>query len=780
MSGYQIHITGRVQGIGFRPYIYKLANRYGINGWVRNGTNGVLIEFVADSAIAEIFYNEILNNPPKLSLIKSHSFKVIPEGHFTDFRIVDSDDNGQMTMLITPDFAICDTCKNELLDPKDHRYHYPFITCTQCGPRYSIINSLPYDRHLTAMGDFGMCDRCKEEFDNVLDRRYYSQTNSCPHCPVSMTLWKNDGSVVSKDQKDIIHTIRTLLFEENKIVAVKGIGGFLLMANACDDLVIMELRKRKERLAKPFALMYADESALRQDVHLTDEQLKVLKSPESPIVLVAIKESPQSGMMHDLVAPGLNQLGVMLPYTGLFELIMNGITSPIIATSANISNSPIVYENNEALSMLWGVADYIVTNDRDIYIPQDDSVIRYSGINKKKIVLRRSRGLAPSLVQTLDFESDQECVLSMGADMKASFCIQTNGEVYVSQYLGDLSHYSCEENYKLSLDHLLKVTKAIPNVILTDLHPNYNSTRVGQDIADKYDLPLHSIQHHKAHFASVLSENNLSGDTDGILGVIWDGTGYGEDGHIWGGEFFLYNQNTINRIGHMDYFPHISADRMSKEPRLSLISLLSHRVEELPFVRTKFSNREWTIYSELIKKNHVIQSSSMGRIFDAVACLLGLVDYNEYEGHAAMLLEKIASDHIHKYGIPDPLACVDDGGNIFSGSIILQDILQELYMGENSGLLAAKFHVSLVELVRKVALAKGLEKIAFSGGVIQNALLVDLMMAGLEKDFSLYFHKELSPNDENVSYGQLAYYHLSNRPNKDYSTIEESYLISSN
>jgi hydrogenase maturation protein HypF len=596
-----------------------------------------------------------------------------------------------------------------------------------------------------------------------------------------MTMWGSDGSIISKDQNDIIEKIRTLIFKENKIVAVKGIGGFLLLVNACDDQVIMELRKRKERLEKPFAVMYPNLEILQRDVSLNSLELNALSSPESPIVLVPLKESPNSGIKKGLVAPNLNQLGVMLPYTGLYELILHGMEVPIIATSANVSNSPIVFDNAEALSTLRDIADVIVTNDREIYVPQDDSVVKFSPIKNQRIVLRRSRGLAPSFIDD-SFDTDaQRCILSMGADMKSSFSIQTNGAIYTSQYLGDLSHFSCEESYQLCLDHLLKVTGAKPDVILTDSHPNYISTHIGQDISDAYNLPIQSIQHHKAHFAAVLGENRLLEEQEGVLGVVWDGTGYGEDGHVWGGEFFHYSHCNMRRIGHMDYFHHISADRMSKEPRLSLLSLLAHRAEELPFIRTKFSTREWAIYSDLIKRNHIIQSSSMGRIFDAVSSMLGLADYNEYEGHAALLLEQNAQAYVSLHGVPEPFPCVLDEGPSFSGGLLLENILNELYKGKPVEELAARFHVSLVEIVRKVAQSYNLDKIAFTGGVFQNTLLTDLIIVGLEKDFSLYFHKELSPNDENISYGQLAYQHILTRHYEIYALQQDinSTLINS-
>lgn len=750
MQSWEIRIQGIVQGVGFRPYVYKSAVKSGIKGTVSNGVAGVIIQFNAEKEKAKAFHQQILTDKPSKAYISHSSFQAIGDKIFDNFQIIDSQVDGVPRLMLTPDYGICPTCRMELHDPENRRSDYPFITCTQCGPRYSIIEALPYDRPLTAMSEFGMCSDCKSEYENPLDRRYYSQTNSCPNCAIKLSLIGADEGKIEGDVLDEVLTN----WDEGKIIAIKGIGGFLFTCNASDERVVEELRKRKQRPSKPFALMYPLHK-VESDLKLEKWQREVLLDSVSPILLV---NSPAEGLLADNIAKGLNQIGVMLPYAPLFEWLLSSYQKPIVATSANISHSPIIYQDEEA--KLLQTADFVLTHNRKILIPQDDSVLRYSSSRRQKIILRRSRGLAPNYFPGKEGFSDKQ-ILATGADMKASFGLLHEGNVYVSQYLGDLSHFDTYQSYQKVLQHMLSVLDSKPELVLHDLHPNYASSRMAIEFAAIKGITTIPYQHHKAHFAAVLAENELLEQDVPVLGVIWDGTGYGEDGNIWGGEFFVFQAQHIQRVGHIPYFTVLAGDKMAKEPRLSALSLS----QDQGIIRQKFSEQELKIYDLLLKKN-TVQCASMGRIFDAVASVLAIADYQSYEGEAAMILEAMAQQYF-KTKADTSLTPFDLGSDPMSPDIrhLINQIITEMKLGREKDEIAARFHVSLVHMVKSIANNLKIKQIAFSGGVFQNALLVDLLINGLEAEHQLYFHKQLSPNDENIAFGQIVMYHLQHYKN---------------
>lgn len=739
MGTYHIHIRGRVQGVGFRPFVYQLAIAQGINGWVCNATDGVHIRFNADSAHAHDFYQQCLAEKPRLAQISGSDFTNVPEAHFERFEIIRSQQT-ELKLDIAPDFAMCPACKAEMKDTENRRHGYAFITCTHCGPRYSIESGLPYDRHFTTMASFEMCEECQAEYDDPTDRRYYSQTNSCSTCGVQLSLYHREGEW---SKTEAIARVVEALHQE-QIVAVKGIGGFLLVCDAHSENTLRELRLWKHRPVKPFAVMYPSIEAIEEHFTLRPIERQALTGPESPIVLLPFQAS--CNLPIGLIAPDLNELGVMVPYAPLLELIAADFDGPLIATSANLSGSPILHEENE--SSLLALADWVLTHNRPIHFPQDDSVVRYT-TNENRIILRRARGLAPSVSHShLELASD---ALAMGAEMKSTFALSANANTYVSSYLGNLSTYENQVQFRKVLDRMVDMVKPDLQQIVVDSHSGYFSHQLGQSWAAEQGVALKEIQHHEAHFAAVLAENALQETDQSVLGVVWDGTGFGTDGQIWGGEFFEYTDHTISRVAHLKYFANMANDRMARDNRLCALALSgprhAHRLE------TSFTDKEWGYYSQVLQRPEQY-SSSMGRLFDAIAFLSGLSRLNNYEGQAAMLLEEQAkrvlqhTDHIKAY----PVSLVGD-------EIWLDQMFDEVYedRGSRESVIGARFHLTLVEMIRKVALQRDIQRIAFSGGVFQNRLLVDLITAKLGQDFHLHFHQELSPNDENIAYGQLAH-----------------------
>lgn len=754
MLARHIHIEGQVQGVGFRPFVYRLAMAMGIQGWVNNGVDGVHVEACGRAAQLDDFCRRLADEAPSCAVITHFTITDIPLQQYPDFSIKTSLPAGRPSLLLTPDMGLCDNCRHELSDAGNRRFHYAFTTCTYCGPRYSIIRRLPYDRELTSMATFEMCPDCLKEYNNPLDRRYYSQTNSCPACPVSLQLLDKQGNILSDHPEDIISRSAALLLE-GRILAVKGIGGYLLMADAANREAMQTLRERKNRPSKPFALLYPNADMLAGDVFLSPLEKGAFSSVESPILLLTLRQEPAGDIQADLIAPHLNQIGAMQPYTPLLEWLSNEVNRPLVATSGNISGSPIYYDDEEALACLAPLADFFVVNDRVITTPQDDSVVRYAPESGRRIVVRRSRGYAPTLIGSpLDGRSDS--LLAMGADMKSAFSLLHQGNVYVSQYLGDLDNFDTQRQFRHTMHHLIDLLQAQPREVLTDLHPRYYSTELGEATAGELSIPTRGIQHHQAHFAAVLAENDLINTTEPVLGVIWDGTGWGSDNQIWGGEFFLYSRHTMKRVAHLSYFPHFLGDKMAKEPRLSALALASHHPEALKRLRPVFDEQEWNVYLKMLAREPALLTSSAGRLFDAVAALIGVQFVSSFEGEAAMRLEAMAGNYYRQKGLMKTPYRFNKGHE-FDLQILVDDILEDLRRGRPADFIAARFHWSLAISLLDLAEHLGVQRLAFSGGVFQNALLIDLITKELSKKYQLFFHKQLSPNDECVSFGQLAY-----------------------
>ncbi len=740
--------------------------------------DGVHIKVHGKEQTVQQFYQHLSAKTPPLAHIQSLSVVRTKDEAFDSFQIHKAPTATTAKLVLTPDLAMCADCRSEVKDRYNRRYQYAFTTCTSCGPRYSIMAKLPYDREHTTMVPFVMCEACAQEYDDPDNRRYYSQTNSCPQCPVTLTFYNARKHLITTDQQHIIPATVKLL-QEDKIIAVKGLGGYLLMADATNAQTIARLRERKHRPSKPFALMYPNLEMALQDVILSKEEKKLLLSPEAPIVLAQTKNHPTSGIQAALIAPHLDKLGIMLPYTPLFELLLTQFGKPVVATSANRKGSHIVFRDEEAFEQLVGIADFILTNDREILVAQDDSVVQFTPKHRQKITLRRSRGIAPSFETALGNSESITNSLALGADLKGTFAFTTAGNTYVSQYLGDLTNYENLLNYERSLKQLSNLIDFKPSRILTDKHPAYASVQFGKKLAQRLSVPRVEVQHHEAHFAAVLAENQLLESTEPVLGVIWDGNGLGNAGLIRGGEFLLFENNSISPLAQLAPYPHLLGDKMAQEPRVAALALCFNLEGATEILRPYFTEVEWQLYQKLLQsEQYTSQTTSMGRVFDAAAALLGLCSRNTYEGEAALLLESVASRASEAHELVGYTLEAFDGHNLPVKNVFRQ-MIEDVQRGIIKQQIAARFHDTLVNMIESIATFYSLQKIAFSGGVFQNSLLVDLILEKLSPNFQLYFHQQLPPNDACVSFGQLAWMKLKDKQKvrADEPASEQKYTI---
>ncbi|MEP3210875.1 MAG: carbamoyltransferase HypF [Maribacter sp.] len=749
---FEIKISGQVQGVGFRPFVFGLAKQFELNGSVCNNQDGVLIHINSSEEKGIIFLEKLLNNAPVISIIQSHSISEIPFRGYDEFRIVSSETNHQINIPLTPDFAICESCKEDIRDLSNRRYGYAFTTCTNCGPRYAVTTKFPFERANTTVSEFEMCNACQTEYANPDDRRFHSQTNSCSDCGIQLQLNDTDGRELNETQSNIIKKAATLL-SGGSILAIKNTNGYLLCCDANNKEAIERLRQKKQRPAKPFALLYPSIEKVKKDFEVSAPEEKALTSSIAPIVILNPKKTI-SDLEQESIAPNLNQLGIMLPSSALLTLLMDELKTPIIATSGNIHGSPIISEKDDAIEKLIGVTDYFLHHDLAISFPQDDSVVRFAGDHQ--ITLRRSRGLAPNYLNSN--QTNKKKILAMGAHLKSTFTFTPNSHSYVSPYFGNLDSYDVSERYLDSIKKYEDLFDTKAETILIDNHPQYQSSILGRELAEKWNTELVSIQHHKAHFASVLGEHQLFDFEEKILGVVWDGTGFGEDNAIWGGEFFTYDNNKIERLTHFEYVDWIAADKMAKEPRLSLLSMLQETEKDI--AKTKFSETEWKVYTKMLLSNS-LKTSSVGRLLDAVASLLLDIDNTSYEGEAAMRLENEARNYKGADYI-DFLCGVEY--QTIPIKTIIHNIQKAILNGLPKAQIANSFIHTLALVIIKIAEQNNFSCVACSGGVFQNAILVEKLLEMAEKTpIELKFNRILSSNDENISLGQLWYHqHIKN------------------
>lgn len=731
----RLDVGGVVQGVGFRPFLYRLAGRYGLSGWVRNTVSGVELELEGPVDGLEGFVRALEREKPPLAVIDSVRRADFPDCRgLSGFQILDSLGDGARETLVSPDVGVCPDCLRELFDPRDRRYRYPFLNCTNCGPRFTIVRDVPYDRGRTSMAFFPMCPSCGEEYGDVEDRRYHAQPTCCPDCGPRLEYLDGAGAVVPGDP---IQAAQAAL-RAGKIVAVKGLGGFHLACLADDPRLIAELRRRKRRDEKPFALMCADTDAARCICEVSAEEQAALESWRRPIVLLKKKPSCPA------LVSGNRELGVMLPYTPLHYLLMEGFQW-LVMTSANLSDCPVVIENAAALESLRGVADGFLLHDRDIVTRCDDSLIRV--FREKEYLLRRSRGYAP---QPLRFPAVKDGVLACGAEQKASFALSRNGLVFLSQHVGDLKNAQTLAHYERQIAHFEALFGVGVRCVACDLHPDYLSTRYARDRARAEGLPLVPVQHHHAHLVSCLADNGLEGP---CVGLVWDGMGYGTDGSIWGGECLVGDAGGFRRLGSVRPVLLPGGDLCTHQIHRIAHSLL----RDAGLEADSPSPQAQALSRQLDAGVNCPAASSVGRLFDGVYSLLTGRAEVSYEGQGAVLLESMVQPCADVL----PLAWrEEDGRLVFDTRSMIRTLWAALRSGERPERLAAAFMNTLVEMgleqCRFARRETGVELAALSGGVFQNMYLLPRLLSALEGDgFRVIHHSRASANDEGVALGQL-------------------------
>lgn len=729
-------IEGIVQGVGFRPFVYTLALRFDLKGYVLNNALGVEID-LEGSYEALCLFDEalILELPPLSRLDMVQKTSLAPAGYST-FKIHESEQGHVKSSLVLPDMSLCDDCLKELNDTNDRRYRYFFINCTNCGPRYSIIKTVPYDRPNTSMHPFVMCDACQAEYTNPLDRRYHAQPISCPKCGPNLTLKSKFGEILAVNEEAIKYLASYI--EEGHIVAMKGMGGFHLMCDATHDAVVEKLRERKHRPTKPFAVMFKDINLIEEECILSPIEKKGLISLLRPVVLVKRLKNKKS-VISTLVAPHIDRLGVFLPYTPLHVRLLSYLDKPIIATSANRSGEPIITQGSELCVKLCDVVDFYLDYNRDIINPSDDSVIQY--IDEKPLLMRLSRGIAPLSFRT-DFK-DKRSILAVGAHQKNAIALYLNHQIIVSPYIGDLDNVASCELFEKVIQTFESFYDFKPDLIVCDKHPNYTSTQW----AKKKQIPLISVQHHYAHILSALFEHKIDND---VLGVAWDGTGYGDDGTIWGGEFFVCNVTKYTRIAHFDPFLLLGGDASIKDIRRILASILwdvNKEEEGIEAILLRyFEAKELKSLKQLhAKKLNAPACSSIGRIFDAVALLCGCIPHVSYDGEAGLFLEHLYDESLNEsYDF-----------RLLGNKIIYKELFLEMIKDHHPSIIASKFINGLALLVVKMAESYQLP-IVLSGGVFQNRTLLEKILSS-NTVYPIYFPQQLPPNDGGICVGQLNY-----------------------
>jgi len=746
----RISARGVVQGVGFRPFVYQLATKYNLKGWVCNTSEDVKIEVQGESKDVKHFLSELQDNVPPLASIEHITVTYHPPVDYTSFEIRHSIAEEGKYQLVSPDIATCPACLKEIFSPKDRRYHYPFTNCTNCGPRFTIIEDIPYDRPKTTMRSFIMCPDCQAEYDNPLDRRFHAQPNACPKCGPRLELLDARGNHV--ETSDVIAAASQLL-KNGKILAIKGLGGFLLACDATSEKAIQLLRQRKRRPFKPLAIMIADMEEARRHCYISEAEEKLLTSQQSPIVLIRWK--PESTVCQ-AVAPNLKYLGVMLPYTPLHHILLREMGLPLVMTSGNISEEPIAKDNDETIRRLSGIADYFLVHNRDIYARYDDSV---TVIERGEVQLtRRARSYAPYPIH-LPFTAKQ--VLGCGAEEKNTFCLTKDSYAFISQHIGDMENLETLEHFQNTLALYKKLFRIEPEIIAYDLHPEYLPTKYALELGSQFShLKLVPVQHHHAHIVSCMVDNNVENP---VIGVALDGTGYGSDGHIWGGEFLVADYKAFQRMGHLEYLPLPGGSVAIKRPyRTAIGYLLKLLGEDSLSTKLAFLKQVDAVEIELIKRQ--IQTglnsplnSSLGRLFDAVSALIDVRGEIDYEGQAAVELEMIAydaGDDSYPYSITE-----HDGTNIIQLKELLSAIVKDLYQGVSKATISARFHNTVAQMIcemcQLIARKTGINRVALSGGVFQNRLLLRKVVPLLESTgFSVLTHKQVPCNDGGISLGQ--------------------------
>ena len=739
-------VRGTVQGVGFRPFVYRLAGELDLTGWVLNSAQGVFIEVEGAGAPLRQFLVRLEREKPPRAIIQSLEFSFLDAVGYEDFTIRRSGETGAKTVLILPDIATCPDCLLEIFQPGNRRHRYPFANCANCGPRFSIIEELPYDRPNTSMKKFTMCPRCEREYRDPADRRFHAQPNACPRCGPHLEMWDAGGNVLAL--RDNALRLAAEEVRDGKIVALKGLGGFQLIADARNESAVKRLRERKRRSEKPFALMYPSLEMAREHCRVCELEERLLLSPEAPIVLLQRWSPP----LAPSVAPGNPYLGVMLPSTPLHHLFLRELGFPVVATSGNLGDEPICADEREALARLNVIADFFLVHDRPIVRPMDDSVARV--VRGREMVLRRARGYAPLPVH---LKAPLPCVLAVGAHLKNSVALSVGHEVFISQHIGDLETSEAHAAFRAVAADLPRLHEATPEVVACDLHPDDPSTRYAAQLAARIDVPLHPVQHHWAHVLSCMAENEVEFPA---LGVAWDGTGYGPDGTVWGGEFLLAGEESFERVAHFRHFRLPGGEAAIKQPRRTALGVLFEiggaaalDQKDLAPLRD-FSEGDLAVVRKmLVKGSQAPVTSSAGRLFDAVASIAGLRQQASFEGQAAMELEFAIQPCVCEAYSFEIKGC---SPRVVDWRPMIEEMVEDARRGLAPGVISAKFHNALVEIIVAVARLVGQTRVVLTGGCFQNRHLTERSVQRLlEEGFRPYWHQRVPTNDGGIALGQI-------------------------
>ena len=743
----RINITGAVQGVGFRPFIYRLARDMKLCGWVLNSGHGVVIEIEGEEGDLKHFIDKLKNDKPANAFIQGLEVSVLPLAGYNDFRILQSKDEGAPTALILPDIGTCNECVAEIFDPSNRRYLYPFTTCTDCGPRYSIIETLPFDRENTTMKGFQMCPLCKEEYEDPRNRRFHSQTNACPACGPSVYLWDKKGRTMADGIGAIKEAVEAI--RKGYILAMKGLGGFHLIVDGRNEGSVRRLRRLKHREEKPFALMYPSLEKIREDCEVSRVEESLLLSPQYPIVLLK-RRYPSS--IADSVAPGNPYLGVMLPYTPLHHIFMKLVSLPVVATSGNVSDEPICTDEYEALKRLGPMVDLFLVHNRPIARYVDDSVVRL--IMGRMMILRRARGFAP-LPFYIDNHGRRYSLLAVGGHLKNTIAFTRGNNIFISPHIGDLEMVETFEAFKKVL-HDFKSFYSMENPrVVTDLHPHYISTQYARDFSPE----IVQIQHHFAHVASCMLDNHIDRP---LLGVAWDGTGYGGDGSIWGGEFITYHEGRFHRVATFLPFRLPGGEKAIKEPARIAMSLLyeTYSRDELDgaisFLKY-FNPLQLGILKKMLQRGlNSPYTTSAGRLFDGISSLLGIRYKVSYEGQAAIELEYRTQSHATQESYPFNVVAGNEGLLYIDWRPVIKALVEDMKKGFSVNGIATKFHNTMVEIILYMARYINIQDVALTGGCFQNVYLAEKVIRRLKKaGFNPFWHQLIPPNDGGIAAGQL-------------------------
>jgi len=741
-----VQIKGVVQGVGFRPFVYDLALVNDLKGWVLNDEKGVTIEIEGKKERVDKFLSGLSSPPPIARIEKTAILYRSPLG-YNDFEIKESEKGKEKRALISPDIATCKDCQKELFDPHDRRFHYPFINCTNCGPRFTIIMTVPYDRDNTTMSPFIMCPACRSEYHNPSNRRFHAQPNACPECGPTLQLFTSSGKMIHTH--DPLGETITLL-KSGAIIAIKGLGGFHLACDATKEEVVARLRARKYREDKPFALMCRDIEVIESLCTVNNQEKDLLSSNERPIVILPRKRDAK---IASSVAPFQKTLGAMLPYTPLHHLLFEQGIRVLVMTSGNVSDEPIVFKNKEAFSRLGTIADFYLMHDREIHTRCDDSVVK--ALKGTTTFLRRARGFAPFPIK---LNKEGKHILACGADLKNTFCLTKGDYAFMSQHIGDMENFETMSSFEQGIELFKQLFQITPELVVHDLHPDYLSTRYAMSL----DIPKIGIQHHFAHALSCMAEHGSVGPG---LAIVMDGTGYGEEGTVWGGEFLEVTVQGYKRLGHLKQIPLPGGDKAVWEPWRMAAAYLERIYGDfqglhIPFVK-KLDLERWSQIQLAVKARiNAPLCSSMGRLFDAVSALLNVRGVVNYEGQAAVELEQLVKEGElgeYPFKIFEHEECL-----IIDPDSIIEGIVNDIKLKENPSVISTRFHNSITRIISQMAIKvrerTGLSDVFLSGGVFQNTFLLEKAWDILnDNGFRVYIHKKIPPNDGCISLGQAFY-----------------------